>query len=75
VNGDQLILTGSGFTGTTSVVLGARPGVNLTFQVDSDTQITAQIPTGLTAGATSIQVRGPGGYSARYAITIGSNTI
>jgi hypothetical protein len=75
VNGDQLILTGSGFTGTTSVVLGARPGVNLTFQVDSDTQITAQVPTGLTPGATSIQVRSPGGYSARYAITIGSNTI
>jgi hypothetical protein len=51
--GDKVTITGSGFTGTTSVKFGPTLATN--FQVDSDGQITATTPTG-TAGTVSVTV-------------------
>jgi IPT/TIG domain len=51
--GDKVTITGSGFTGTTSVKFGPTLATN--FQVDSDGQITATTPPG-TAGTVSVTV-------------------
>jgi hypothetical protein len=51
--GDKVIITGSGFTGTTSVKFGPTLATN--FQVDSDGQITATTPQG-AAGTVSVTV-------------------
>ncbi len=51
--GDKVTITGSGFTGTTSVKFGPTLATN--FQVDSDGQITATTPLG-TAGTVSVTV-------------------
>ncbi|HSO96924.1 MAG TPA: IPT/TIG domain-containing protein, partial [Acidimicrobiia bacterium] len=42
--GTQVIITGSGFTGTTAVAFGSNPASG--FSVDSDTQVTATAPAG-----------------------------
>ena len=54
--GTQVIISGSGFTGATAVRFN---GKSATFTVNSDTQITATVPTGATTGP--ITVTGPGG--------------
>jgi hypothetical protein len=55
--GTQVIITGTSFTGATGVLFG---GVKATvFSVDSDTQITATVPTSAKTG--KIQVKTPGG--------------
>jgi hypothetical protein len=54
--GTQVIISGSGFTGATAVKFN---GKSATFTVNSDTQITATVPTGATTGP--ITVTGPGG--------------
>jgi len=45
--GDQVVIAGSGFTGATQVRFN---GVDATFSVDSDAQITAVVPAGATSG-------------------------
>jgi hypothetical protein len=54
--GTEVTITGSGFTGATSVVFGTREAV---FTVDSDTQIRATVPAGATSG--TIRVTTPSG--------------
>ena len=62
--GEMLVITGTNFTGTTQVIFNVfTPATN--FSVDSDTQITVQVPAGLAAGEAGIQVVAPGGTSAR----------
>jgi hypothetical protein len=62
--GDIIALTGTNLTGTTKVIFNVfTEAVN--FTVDSDTQITVQIPVGLPAGEMGIEVVAPGGTSAR----------
>jgi hypothetical protein len=55
--GTQVTLTGTSFTGATKVTFGGVKAT--TFSVDSDTQITATVPTGAKTG--KIQVTTPGG--------------
>jgi uncharacterized repeat protein (TIGR03803 family) len=54
--GTQVKISGTSFTGAKKVTFG---GVKATFSVDSDTQITATVPTGAKTG--KIQVTTPGG--------------
>ena len=54
--GDSIVILGNGLTGSTSVTFN---GTAATFTVVSDTDITATVPTGATAG--KIQVVTPGG--------------
>jgi large repetitive protein len=55
--GTQVVITGTSFTGASGVLFG---GVKATvFSVDSDTQITATVPTGAKTG--KIQVKTAGG--------------
>jgi uncharacterized repeat protein (TIGR02543 family) len=62
--GDMLVMTGINFTGTTQIIFNVfTPATN--FSVDSDTQITVQVPIGLPAGEIGIEVVAPGGTSAR----------
>ncbi|WP_432747361.1 IPT/TIG domain-containing protein [Streptomyces sp. JH002] len=58
VGGNQVVLTGTGFTGATVVRFGAVPAV---FTVNSATQITATAPAG--SGSVSVTVTTPGGTS------------
>jgi hypothetical protein len=57
--GDTVVITGTGFTGTTAVSFGANAA---TFSVDSDTQITATTPGG--SGTVDVTVTTPAGTSA-----------
>lgn len=49
---DTLVLTGTGFTNTRSVLFDTVPAYS--FSVDSDTQITAIVPTGFSAGLVKV---------------------
>jgi hypothetical protein len=62
--GDMLVITGKNLTGTTKVIFNVFTQAT-NFSVDSDTQITVQVPVGLPAGETGIEVVAPGGTSAR----------
>ncbi len=53
--GDSVTITGTGFTGATTVKFGTSLAV---FTVDSDTQITATVPI---AGSGAVSVTAPGG--------------
>ena len=55
--GTEVTITGTSFTGATKVTFGGVKAT--TFSVDSDTQITATVPTGAKTG--KIQVTTPGG--------------
>jgi large repetitive protein len=55
--GTKVTITGTGFTGATSVDFNGA--VDPTFKVDSDTQISATVPVTATTG--KISVTGPGG--------------
>ncbi|NMO18806.1 IPT/TIG domain-containing protein, partial [Pyxidicoccus fallax] len=57
--GTPVTLTGTGFTGTTSVRFGVAPASR--FEVLSDTQLTAEVPSGAVSGP--VTVSGPGGTS------------
>src|SRR5580704_805325 len=61
--GLPVVVTGTGFTGTTSVNFGARPA---SFTVNSDTQIMATSPSG-NAGPIDVTVTTSGGTSATSA--------
>jgi large repetitive protein len=60
--GDVVTITGSGFTGATTVSFGSTPGTGLT--VNSATSITVTSPAGVATSTVDITVTGPGGTSA-----------
>jgi hypothetical protein len=60
----MLVITGINFLGASKVVFNVFT-LATNFNVDSDTQITVQVPDGLPAGETGIEVVAPGGTSAR----------
>ena len=51
---EAVTLTGSGFTGATAVKFGTTDAANVV--VVSDTSITCEVPTGLSAGAVDVKV-------------------
>ncbi len=57
--GTPVTITGTGFTGTTSVLFDLTPA---TFKVVNDTTISTSVPTGATTG--HLHVRGPAGRVA-----------
>jgi len=59
--GTTVVITGSGFTGTTGVSFNLVPAV---FTVDSDTQITATVPEGATTGTITVTTPAGTGVSA-----------
>jgi hypothetical protein len=63
--GDVITLTGTNFTGVTQVVFNVFTAATV-FAADSDTQITVQVPGGLTVGDGTIEVKTPRGVSPRY---------
>ena len=71
LGGNQVILTGTGFTGATQVYFGTTAATS--FTVDSDTQITAVAPAG-TEGTVEVSVLGSDGTTVsntvpyRYAL-------
>ena len=64
--GDLVVITGSHFTGATRVIFNVFYD-SANFNVDSDTQITAEIPVGVTPTALDgVDVITPGGPSMRF---------
>ncbi|CAB4529554.1 unannotated protein [freshwater metagenome] len=63
--GDLITLTGTNFTDAVRVIFNVFTNAG-TFSVDSDTQITVQIPAGLTIGDGTIEVVTPGGTTPRW---------
>jgi hypothetical protein len=67
--GGRLVLTGFGFTGTTSVTVGGTSQPS--FSVDSDTQITiASLASATLIGAQNVVVVKPSGSSASLSVTV-----
>lgn len=60
--GNQVTLTGTGFTGATAVTFGGTASTS--FTVVNATTITATVPARNTAGAVSVEVTTPSGTSA-----------
>jgi trimeric autotransporter adhesin len=60
--GDAVAVTGTGFTGATSVLFGSVPGTNLT--VVNDTQLTVTSPPPQASGTVDVTVTAPAGTSA-----------
>jgi uncharacterized repeat protein (TIGR03803 family) len=59
--GTSVVITGVSFTGANGVLIGCEQNeTQMSFTVDSDTQITAIVPAGAVSG--EIKVRTPGGY-------------
>jgi hypothetical protein len=56
--GVPVVISGSGFTGTTAVTFGSS---SATFHVDSDSQITAQLPPAGAPGQVAVTVKGKTG--------------
>jgi len=64
----SITVTGTNFTGATSVKIGGSGGTSLSYTVNSSTQITATIPAGLcTQTNAQITVQNSAGYSADVA--------
>jgi hypothetical protein len=59
--GTQVVVTGTGFTGASSVTFGGQYAL---FTVDSDTQITATAPVGEAVDVVTVKVTTVGGTSA-----------
>lgn len=69
--GTPVTITGSGFTGTTAVSFG---GVNATgFTVNSDTQITVNVPAGAQSGTIKVTT-GAGTATSRARFTVINNS-
>jgi uncharacterized repeat protein (TIGR03803 family) len=64
--GTQVTITGTGFTQTTGVKFN---GTVSTFTVNSDTQITATVPTGATTGKITVTTKG-GSASSSTSFTV-----
>ncbi len=62
--GTKVTITGSGFTGATSVSFGSYKAKATDFTVDSDTQITVGSPPANSSGKVDVTVTTPGGTSA-----------
>jgi hypothetical protein len=56
-----IVLAGSGFTGTTSVLFGSKPAA---LHFDSDSQLTAQLPPASAAGTVAVTVQTKGGSAS-----------
>jgi hypothetical protein len=71
--GNDVVLTGTGFTGATEVDFGGTAisacGSGSCFTVDSDTQITVNNIPGGSAGAVNVDVTTPGGTSGTQQYT------
>jgi hypothetical protein len=66
--GTQVVITGLGFTGATSVGFG---GVSASlFNVDSDTQITATVPVGAITGPITVVTLSSGTLTSSTAFTV-----
>lgn len=63
--GDVIVLTGINFTGAVRVIFNVFTNAS-TFIVDSDTQISVQVPAGLTVGDGTIEVVTPYGTTPRW---------
>lgn len=57
---DSVVITGLNFTDASSVKFGNQEAFS--FSIDSDTQITAQVPSGFTSG--TVKVTTPGGIAS-----------
>lgn len=68
--GDEVTITGYNFTGATNVKFGTSNAAD--FDVVSDTEITAEMPSG-SAGSAAIKVITPAGESNAFAYTRGGN--
>ena len=66
-SGDLLVITGTDFAGATEVIFN-RSFVVTTFQIDSNTQITVMVPSGLPVGTGtgSVSVKNAGKISFRF---------
>jgi len=69
--GTVVIITGTGFTGATSVLFG---NVTSSFTVNSSVQITATVPVGTPVGTVDIRVTTAGGSNANTAADNFTNT-
>jgi hypothetical protein len=72
--GTTVSITGTGFTGASSVTFGGVPATNLT--LNSDTSITATVPSGATTGPIAVTTPGGTGTStATFTLTTPPPTI
>ncbi len=60
-SGTVVSITGSGFTGATTVSFGSQPASS--FTVNSNTSLTATAPAGVAKSVVNLTVTGPGGTS------------
>jgi hypothetical protein len=63
--GENIVLTGTNFTAPARVIFNVFTEATI-INVDSETQITVQVPEGLTPGDGTIEVVTRGGTTARY---------
>ena len=72
-SGTSVVLTGTGFTGATSVKFN---GVSASFTVNSDTQITTTVPASATTGPISVSNFAAAGTSTDpFTVVLGAPTI
>jgi len=64
--GEIVTITGTNFTGATSVTFNGTPAAS--FTVNSATQITATTPAGISAGVITVTTSGGSGNSAAYTV-------
>jgi hypothetical protein len=70
--GSSVVITGSGFTGTTAVLFN---GVSASFVVDNSNTITAIVPAGATTGTISVTVNGVCTIVSPTPFTVNASTI
>jgi len=63
--GTSVVISGSGFTGATDVRFNGTSVGSANFTVDSDTQVTATVPSGATSGPIAIDAPGGTATSAQ----------